>query len=107
MKHEGDQGKPRRQTKLLQNNGKESLKGGRGYSTIVAWRGEAGHGQRRLVKGKELATAVCVRHAWLCLAAAGVVACVRWRRARWERFRMRRWRGVGKVSCGRRRRRWR
>ncbi len=43
MKHEGDQGKPRRQTKLLQNNGKESLKGGQGYSMIVVWCGVVWH----------------------------------------------------------------
>jgi hypothetical protein len=33
--------KARQQTKLLQNNGTESLKGGQGYSTIVAWCGMA------------------------------------------------------------------
>src|SRR5216683_7042442 len=88
MKHERDQGKPRRQTKLLQNNGRESLKGGSRvqYERGVAWRGVAPCGARRVVarrgegrtvKRKGLVAVACVRHPWLCLAAAR--ACV-WRR---------------------------
>jgi len=42
MKH--DEREQRRQTKLLQNNGVESLKGVQGYSMIVAWRGVAWRG---------------------------------------------------------------
>ena len=90
--------KARQQTKLLQNNGTESLKGGQGYSTIVAsrgvaWRGAVWHRVARGVAGRGERDGEMernrsgVRRAWLCLAAAGAEACVGgvcWRRARQE-----------------------
>jgi hypothetical protein len=82
------------ETKLLRNQREWIFEGE--VSTIMAkhgvvWCGtvwcEARRGMgERDGKMERKCGGMCVRHAWLCLAAAGTVVCVHWWRAHWEHF---------------------